>query len=83
MSTTQRVLIALEMGQVFTPAQIAARFNVANPSALVNALRQQGFPVYGNRTVLADGTRTTKYRLGTASRSIIAAGYKAIAANLV
>ncbi len=83
MSTTQKVLSALEAGYELTPAQIASRFSVANPSALVTALRQQGFPVYGNKHTLADGTRTTKYRLGTASRAIIAAGYKALAADLV
>jgi hypothetical protein len=83
MSTTKKVLTALQAGTELTPAQMAARFKVANPSALVNALRQQGFPIYGNKAKLADGTRTTKYRFGTASRAIIAAGYKALAADLV
>jgi len=40
----------------------------------------QGYPVYLNKRVSSfDGQTYSKYRLGTAPRSVVAAGYRAIA----
>jgi len=42
----------------------------------------QGYPIHLNkRTGVFDGVKTVynKYRLGTASRSVVAAGYRALA----
>ena len=63
------------------------RFGVTNARALVTHLRQNGFAIYLNKTpayVDRNGNErkgVSRYRLGTPSRAIIAAGYKALAAT--
>ena len=83
MTTTKmdRVLVALQEGQLLTAKQIEARFGVGNARSTVSALRMKGFPVYANRHVDTKGRQTTKYRLGTPRRAVVAAGYKALAAG--
>ena len=78
-----RLLEALQNGEQLTAAQIRARFGIANPTATVSDLRFSGFAVYCNRRTDSKGRVTMKYRLGTPSRRVIAAGYKALAAGLV
>jgi predicted ArsR family transcriptional regulator len=79
----ERLLEALRNGEQLTAAQIKARFGIANPTATVSDLRFNGFAVYANRRTDTNGRTTTKYRLGTPSRAVVAAGYKALAAGLV
>lgn len=62
-----------------TAKQISARFSVANPYDAVYSLRQEGFPVYLNNRQDSKGRATRKYRMGTPSRKVVAAGYKALA----
>ena len=83
MTTTKmdRVLVALQEGQLLTAKQIEARFGVGNARSTVSALRMKGFPVYANHHVDTKGRQTTKYRLGTPRRAVVAAGYKALAAG--
>lgn len=79
-----RVFEALVVnGEQLTAKQIAARYNVANPHDAVYQLRMEGYPIYLNRHVDSKGRVTQKYRFGTPSRELIAAGYKAMAAGLV
>ena len=81
-TTTSRVIAALQNGTELTAKQISARYGVKNVSALMSRLRMQGYPVYLNkRTSTYNGETETyhKYRLGTASREVIAAGYRALA----
>lgn len=79
-----RVYEALVLnGEELTAKQIAARYNVANPHDTVYQLRMEGYPIYLNRHVDTKGRVTQKYRFGTPSRALIAAGYKAMAAGLV
>ncbi len=77
-----RVLSALRNGEELTGKQIRARFGVGNPRATVSALRMKGFPIYLNERVDTKGRVTQKYRLGNASRAVIAAGYRALAQNV-
>jgi len=79
----ERLLEALRTGEQLTAAQIKARFGIANPTATVSDLRFNGFAVYANRHTDTKGRVSTKYRLGTPSRAVVAAGYKALAAGLV
>jgi hypothetical protein len=79
----ERLLEALRNGEQLTAAQIKARFGIANPTATVSDLRFAGFAVYANRHTDTKGRVSTKYRLGTPSRAVVAAGYKALAAGLV
>ena len=79
-SKTDRVLDAFISGEELSAAQIVSRYNVGNPTALVSSLRMKGFPIYLNTGSKDDRgrTRASKYRLGTASRAVIAAGYQAL-----
>lgn len=84
MNTTQtkskRLLEALKNGEQLTVKQIASRFGIANPTATVSDLRLRGgYAVYSNRHVNSSGRETFKYRLGTPSRAVVAAGYRALA----
>jgi hypothetical protein len=86
MSNTKvdRVYEALVVnGEQLTAKQIAARYNVANPYDAIYQLRMDGYPIYLNRHVDSKGRVTQKYRFGTPSRELVAAGYKAKAMGLV
>lgn len=78
-----KLLEALQSGEKLTAKQIGARFGIANPTATVSNLRFQGYAIYLNNHVDTKGRETQKYRLGTPSRRLVAAGYKAMAAGLV
>ena len=80
---TDKVLSALKAGEQLTEGQVKARFGAANPRALMSSLRMKGYAVYANTHKDTKGRETTKYRLGTPQRSVVAAGYKAIAAGLI
>lgn len=73
-----RLLEAFQNGEELTAKQIAARFGIANPTATVSDLRFAGFSVYANQSVDTKGRVSTKYRLGTPSRAVVAAGYRAL-----
>ncbi len=77
---TAKVIAALESGAELTGKQISARYGVKNARALISSLRMQGYPVYLNKRVSTyNGETYSKYRLGTPSRSVVAAGYQALA----
>jgi len=84
-STKQtRLIEALQNGQELTAKQMTQRFGIANPTATISDLRLRGgFPIYANKRTNQLGGTYTKYRLGTPSREVIAAGYKALALGLV
>ena len=82
-SKETKVLTALQNGAELTSKQIAARFGAGNPQAVIQALRFKGFPIYLNTVTDTKGRSRNVYRLGTPSRAIIAAGYKAMASGLV
>lgn len=82
MTNMNRVLEALQSGEEMTGKQIAARFGVRNPRATIHALRLEGFPIYLNKRKDTKGRVTHKYRLGKASRAVVAAGYKALGAMI-
>lgn len=79
----ERVLNALRNGDELTAKQITARFGAGNPGSVIQSLRFEGFPIYLNTHTDTKGRVTNKYRLGTPSRAVVAAGYKALAQNLV
>lgn len=66
-----------------TAKQISARYGVANPYDTVYTLRMEGYAIHCEEYVDSKGRVTNKYRLGTPSREVVAAGYKALAAGLV
>ena len=80
---TGRFLSALQTGESLSPAQIRARFGLANPKATVTDLRFQGHAIYTNSKRNSKGESVTVYRMGKPSRAVVAAGYKALARGLV
>ena len=79
---TSKVLNALQSGERLTASQAKKRFGVGNLSAEVSRIRAAGFAVYGNKRVAGNHVEVTEYRLGTPSRRLIAAGYRAMALGL-
>ena len=77
-----RVLEALQSGEQLTAKQIAARFGVKNPTATISDIRLSGFAVYANQHKDTKGRVSTKYRLGTPSRAVVAAGYRAMSLGI-
>jgi len=78
---TEKVLNALMSGTELTAKQITSRYGVKNVRAVMSKLRTEGYPIFlNNRVSSFDGQTYNKYRLGTAPRSVIAAGYQALRA---
>ena len=76
---TEKVLNALVGGAELTAKQITHRYGVKNVRAVMSKLRTEGYPVFLNKKVSSfDGQTYSKYRLGTAPRSVIAAGFAAL-----
>ena len=70
-------------GETLTEAAIQKRFGIKNISAEVSRIRQAGYAVYANKRIAGNGVEVTEYQIGTPSRKLIAAGYKAMALGLV
>lgn len=84
MTQKEKLRRAFFNGAELTSKQIASRFSIASPTKVVSQLRlEDGLPIYANRRVDTKGRETTKFRLGTPSRQVIAAGYRAMALGLV
>jgi predicted transcriptional regulator len=70
-------------GREMSARQITAQFGIASPSKVVSQLRMEdGMSIYNNRHVDTKGRVVNKYRLGTPSRKVIAAGYRALAGQV-
>lgn len=78
MSKTNMLLEALKNGEELTANQISARYGIRNPHDAVYNLRMQGYAVYLNTRTNSRGEKVNKYRIGTPSRAVVAAGYKAL-----
>jgi predicted transcriptional regulator len=80
---TAKVLTALESGQELTAKQMTSRFGVGSPGRVVHSLRMAGNAIYLNTRTDTKGRKTKKYRLGTPTKRVVAAGYQAISEGLV
>ena len=65
----QKVLNLLSKGNAVTWSAMRNKFDLTSPRAMVDQLRTEGHMVYINQT-----SNGTSYRLGTPTKSIIAAG---------
>jgi predicted transcriptional regulator len=81
MSKQAKLLNYLSTGAEVTAKQIAGSFGLKNPHRAIHLLRSQGHCVYSNAAKLADGTETTKYRIGKPSRRMIAAANAILGAS--
>ena len=73
-----KVLAALQEGRTLSSAQMVSYFGTGNPQAVIQSLRFKGFPIYLNTVTDTKGRSRNVYRLGTPSREIIKAGFKAL-----
>jgi len=78
-SKTQRLLRSLQNGNELTAEQAMTRFGFFSAESVRSAisdLRYNGYPVYAN---VKHNGNVVKYRIGTPTRSLIAAGYTQLA----
>ncbi len=68
---------ALMEGDKITASQAEKRFGIKNISAEVSRIRQNGYAVYANTRKAGNGVTVREYRLGEASRAMVALAYKA------
>jgi hypothetical protein len=76
------LLEAFMNGEELTQRQMVARYGFASTNgarAAVSALRFKGFSIYANKRSNSKGEVVTKYRLGSPSRAVIGAGFRAMA----
>lgn len=60
-----------------TAQKMQSVFGVANPSATINDLRNEGHAIYLNTRVV-NGEKVAFYRLGTPTKRMVAAGIAAL-----
>ncbi len=72
MSKQAKLLTHLYRGNEVTARQIAGSFGLSNPHDAIYQLRNQGHCIYSNKAKLADGTVTTKYRVGRPTKRMVA-----------
>ena len=80
-STKARVLAYLSKDSEYntlTPQKMQSVFGVANPSATINELRNEGHAIYLNSRINANGDKVSFYRLGSPTKRLVAAGIAAI-----
>lgn len=83
-SAKARVLAYLSKDSAYntlTPNKMQSLFGVANPSATINELRNEGHAIYLNTRVNANGDKVSFYRLGQPTKRIVAAGIAALRAQ--
>ena len=73
-SAKARLLAYLKTGYDISPVQASNRFNMntEDVSKRIFELRQDGYPIYTNRTTNRFGEKVTRYRLGSAPRFLVA-----------
>lgn len=81
-SKTFKLFTALHKGERVSASQASKRFGIQNISAEVSRIRQGGFPVYADTRKARNGVTVTEYRMGSASRRLVAAGYRALSLGL-
>ena len=80
----QKLRMAFFEGRQMSAKQITAQFGIKSPGKIVSLLRMEdGLPIYNNAHTDTKGRVVNKYELGTPSRKVIAAGYRALAAEAV
>jgi len=80
-SAKARVLAYLSKDSDFntlTPAKMQSLFGVANPSATINELRNEGHAIYLNTRINSNGEKVSFYRLGQPTKRMVAAGIAAL-----
>lgn len=69
-------------GEKLTPAQIAKRFGIKNPTATISDIRARGYAIYASQRKAGNGVVVTEYAHGKPSRKMVALAYKAMQAGM-
>ena len=83
-SAKQKVLAYLSKEDGYntlTPTKMQSLYGIANPSATINELRNDGHAIYHNSRINAHGEKVFFYRLGTPTKRMVAEGIAAIRAQ--
>jgi len=83
-SAKQKVLAYLSKEDGYntlTPNKMQSQFGIANPSATINDLRNDGHAIYLNSRINTSGEKVSFYRLGTPTKRVVAAGIAAMRAQ--
>jgi uncharacterized protein YjdB len=81
MSAKQKVLNYLSKDSQYntlTAQKMQSVFGIANPSATINDLRNDGHAIYLNSRINSNGEKVSFYRLGTPTKRMVAAGLFAL-----
>lgn len=81
MTTKSKILSYLSKDggyNTLTAQKMQSVFGVANPSATINELRNEGHAIYLNSRINSNGEKVSFYRLGTPTKRMVAAGIAAI-----
>ena len=81
MSAKSKVLAYLSKDSAYntlTAQKMQSVFGVANPSATINELRNEGHAIYLNTRINSSGEKVAFYRLGTPTKRVVAAGIAAM-----
>lgn len=70
-SQNEKLVKFFKSGNDITEGQARSRFGISNLSARISELRAEGYSIYTNKLT----TGQTVYRLGTPSRTMVAAAY--------
>lgn len=84
MSAKSKILAYLSKDSEYntlTSNKMQTLFGVANPSAVINELRNEGHAIYLNSRINSNGEKVSFYRLGTPTKRVVAAGIAAIRAQ--
>lgn len=81
MSKQAKLLNYLSTGASVTARQISGSFGLKNPHEAIRQLRGQGHCIYSNKSTLADGTETTKYRIGRPSKRMVSVANAVLGAS--
>jgi hypothetical protein len=80
---TYKLFNALRDGDAVSAAEAAKRFGIGNIRAEATRIRQSGYAVYANPRTAGNHVRVTEYVIGTPSRAVVAAGYRALRIGIV
>jgi hypothetical protein len=82
MNKQHKLLTAFQNGNEFTAKQISASFNLKDPYSAIRNLRENGHCIYSNTSKLSNGQTSTKFRMGTPSRRMVAIASRLIGAGV-
>lgn len=83
MTQVEKLIEVFQTGREISAKQIASQFQIASPRKVVSLLRlEHGMPIYLNKRTDTKGRVVNKYRLGTPTRSVVAAGYRALSLGI-